>query len=965
MSQTYTSNSQSRPSVPPRNANTNFPPPPSRPPPFAPKSNFPPPPSGTRRYSNFARGEAGHSWNGAGAEDTKAKTNNFKAWEQMRHEQGPIPGRNMPPKASTFSPGREAGSGIPEGSMPKRQGTDWFQDAYADSPGMSRSKTTRLPKKPGLAPGGNEPQAQRSSAYFNASSRGERPQVPRANTHFPPPPSRTGATPKKPDPLNAFKSTAEQEDPFAKSGRVSTPYATTGGEKTYLSSQGLGRSSSWRESRRESAWYDSESNNAEHVHPRATSARSTRKPSESPKMANGSRQPPLSSSSSSSSSSDESVQMGDERAYTSARRSKDARRRQAGNATDETRRSRFKPSVKVEDVEDEDQLHSGHVDRGYGSGGDLRKRQAADRNFGSDHFSEGFMQHRMKREAERQRQSPLDSASKAYTPSIHTSSQRPLQRPRSWHDGNGSAEGVNGSRSHTRPHAGDQSDKAPMYDPFGNLPSPSTPSSNKWSDQWPFNSPKKPRTSTAVLPPYWAIPSSLAPSKQPKTRENSHKYCCSHFSRQPEVSNSANTILLHSFTLPENGAQNSFKPTPPLRSHSSETINLNFSLSGWDGKFTSTSNEYFAPPPPVRGNAARGRFSPTKNRFLQPNLPLPQRVNTSNEQKAPHGSASIPPSPVAAGPPPPPPPADSKYRSEEWAQHFKPATFASPPPPSGSPARGLSRKRPKAPRKLPRAAYKRQSVSKPVGVPASVDVEEDPEMASVPESLSSKTSGSESAMDIDSTLTPPSTGQKHGETKSSLRPGLSESTPRPPVPPRAKNGHPASEQDSHMNLGELKHVAPFAPNHEGLSNLNDLKSALPFESGSSKHALEHPPRPPLDLPKPPKAPQTPVAITQTSWERYIAQMRGYMFEWNAYNTKMLNHFNERQASVGTTLRPEWMSAVGEGTEEWGFKAYMQGVEEDFRVREHWDVSWEKHRECMKALGGVRNRLLGSSISVSA
>ena len=966
MLHTFTSPSPSRPNVPPRNHNTNFPPPPSRAPPSTSKSSFPPPPSGTNRYSTFGRSEAQNSWNGTGAEDAKAKTNHFKAWEQMKHEQGPIPRRNVPPKASTFSAGRDTGSGIPEGSMPKRSGPDRFSDPHADPPGMTRSQTTRLPKKPGFVPatpGADEPQAQRNSAYFNVSSRGERPSAARVHTQVPPPPSRPGATPKKPDLFNAFKSTAGLETHFAKSGRVSTPYATLGGEKTYLSSR-LGRSASWREGRRESAWYDGELNDAEQVHPRATSARPNRKQSVSPKMANGSHKPPLSSSSSSSSSSDESVQTGAEGPW----RSKNAQRRQARNVTNDNRRPRFKPRVKVEDVEDEDRLRSGHGDGGYGSSGDSRNRQAADqipRNLSSDYNPEGFMQHRMKREAERQhRQSPQNSAPKAYTPTNHAPPQRPLQRPRSWHNDNGSTESVNGSRSHARASGG-ENDKAPMYDPFGNHPSFSTPSSNKWSDQWPFNSPKKPRTSTAVPPPYWAIPSSLAPSKQHETRQNLHKYFHSHSSSQPAASNSANTVFPNSFTFPENGTQNSFKPTPPLRSHSSETINLNFSPTEWHGKFTGSTNEYFGRPPPIRGTAARGRLSPTRNRVLRSNQPLPQQANASNEQKTRDESANIPPAPAAAGPPPPPP-AQSKYSSEEWAQHFQPATFEFPPPPSGSPARVLSRKRPKAPRKLPKAAYKRQSMPKPASVSAAVDhAEEDPELASVAESLSSKTSGGESAMDIDPASTPPSTGQsqEHGESRPPMQPGLSERTPRPPVPPRAKDFPPDREQDPRINLGELKNVAPFAPSHEGLSNLNDLTSTLPFESRPSKNAAEHSPRQPLVLPNPPKAPPIPVTLTQTSWEWYIAQMRGYMFEWNVYNTKMLNHFNDRQLSVENTLKPEWMSAIGEGTEKWGFKAYMQGVEEDFRVREHWNLSWERHRECMKAFGGARESVLGSSVRV--
>ena len=48
-----------------------------------------------------------------------------------------------------------------------------------------------------------------------------------------------------------------------------------------------------------------------------------------------------------------------------------------------------------------------------------------------------------------------------------------------------------------------------------------------------------------------------------------------------------------------------------------------------------------------------------------------------------------------------------------------------------------------------------------------------------------------------------------------------------------------------------------------------------------------------------------------------------------------------------------MNALGEG----GFRSYTRGLEEDIRVREHWDVSWEKHREVMGGLGKVRERVV--------
>ena len=952
----HTYASPSRPSMPPRKPATQFPPPPTRaPPPPSTKANFPPPPSGNR-YSSYSRSE--NTWAGASAEDAQAKANDFKAWEQMRHGQGPVPGRTVPPKApktSVFTPGREAGNRMPNDSMPKRSAWDQYQELH---PGMSRAKSTRIPRNTGFDPGspvGDEPQARHTSAYFTAGS-AERTQGSRAGAHFPPPPPRTGNAPKKPDASHAYKGSAGSENPSAKGGRISMPYATTGGEKTDLSSQN-GRSSSRKESKRQSEWYANEQHNAEHVRPRPASARSHRKQSPSPHRTNGSHQRPVSSSSSSSSS-DESIRMADNgKPY-------------ASTTPLRNNRPRFKPSVKVEDVDDEDRFYHG---QGDGSSSEARKRQAADqnpRNVGSN-YPEGFAQHRTNREGERSQHPFLQtSASKPYTPPNQNSPQRPLNRPRSWHHSNGSAESLDGSRSNVRPAAGDQNGKAPMYDPLGNSPSSFTPSANKWSDQWPFNSPKKPRNSAAALPPYWAIPSSLAPSKILETQEKLHKYFSSDLNSRPVAPNHADNELHISFTYPE--IDTSFKVIPPLRSHSSETINMNFSPTEWHGKFTGSTNGYFGPPSSVR-SAVRGRTSPTKNRVLNRVPPLYRVPPPSNGHNAQEENANMPPPPKKSTPPPAPPaasslpplPVETDYSSEEWAQHFKPATFAYPPPPQRSPVRQLSRKRPMAPRRLPRASYKRPTAPKPASVSAALgDAEKDPELASVSESLTSNTSDG-SAMDIDPASTPPSAGhsQGNGDAKSPSKPNLAESTPRPTIPLKNTDNTLLEDQDPHLGLDDLKNVAPFAPSHEGLKNLNELSSTLPFESRPSNISVDLPIREPLALPNPPKAPQVPTNLTQTSWERYIAQMRAYMFEWNAFNTKMLNHFNNRQALVENTLRPEWMSAVGDGTEKWGFKAYMQGVEEDFRVREHWDLSWEKHRECMKALGQVREQLIGSSVRV--
>lgn len=975
-----------RPNVPPRTPTTNFPPPPKSPYSSS-RSNYPPPPTGDGRYGSSPFGPR----NGRSAEDIRTseqRANNvFKAWEQMRTGQGPTP---KTPKASNFASAREPGNAMPEASQ-KASGWDRYTEYRhanpVSSPGMSRSKSTRIPKNPGFSAGttsgsGDEPPSRHHSAYFNVS-KGDPPPPPpppplrdskyfppppspaaRDSRYFPPPPSRTFV---RKEPLKSFKSPSRPESPFAP-GR-STPYATAGGERTYFSSQGLGRSSSWKESKRESEWYDREPTNTRDMPPRPKSARPGRNRSATPPLKKDNYASPTSSSSSSTSSSDDEDEGN---AYASPRQPKGTKRTKARPAAS---RGRPTPSVRVEDAEDEDGIRSSPSGNGYRSNSKARRRYDVDQSSRGFHMGspEGFAQHGIKRDAERNSHpGPQTPTFKQHNSPNQNGGQHPLHRRQSWHQGSGPMEDEDSPRNHARHDSGSHhSGTAPMYDPLRNTPSPSTLSSNKWSDQWPFKSPKKARLATSALPPYWAVPSSVAPSKKSENLQNLHKYS-SNFLSHHAIAKCADSSLSNSFTFPKGVPTDSYRPVPPLKSHSSESINLKFSPSEWHGEFTGSANKDIAPPSTKVVHSARGRLSPTKNRPSTPRHTFSQASNVSTDGTAQDDRTTFPAAPAMPGatifssPPPSASPvspsghAGSKYTAEEWTRHFKPATFAFPLPlATHSTAHHASRKRSKASQKIFNN-YKRPSVSKAASVSATIDgVEdaEDVELASVTESISSKTSGdidgNGSAMDIDPAITP--IADEQGEMTEGVKP--------PPIPPKLSlDGH-AVKQEAQMNLGDLKDVAPFAPSKEGLKNLADLSATLPFESRPSNiNVIESALSPQLlKLPAPPKRIPVPDTLTQTSWERYIAQMRAYMFEWNTFNTKMLAHFNERQASVETTLKPEWMSANSDGTDKWGFLAYMQGVEEDFRVRAHWDVSWEKHRECMRGLGSVRERLRGGGI----
>ncbi|KAL8702710.1 MAG: hypothetical protein Q9201_004110 [Fulgogasparrea decipioides] len=947
-----------RPNPPPRAAASNFPPPPQRTPQASSRTNFPPPPSsGASRYSAYMRTDPTNA-NKSPADDAKARANAFKAWEQMRYGQGvPHQSRPVPPRP-TKTGAFQSGS-YPPKEAPPRTTWDQTKESHPDFPKMARSNTTRVPKKSGFAPGfsaGDEPPARNTSAYFNVL-KGERPDISRPDSEsrpVPPPPpasSNQRSTPKRPDHLNSWRAQHGAEDPFASNDRISTPYATSGGEKTYFTSTGLGRQTTSRERPNSGDFYDSEPMAKKTSHNRTGSATSPRgHHSASPKLRSP-RPVSISSTSSSSSSSDESLREGVENLYTSAGT---GRKTQSRNPNGHLRPS-YKPFIGPESVEED----KGMPPRSRSDAAEKQTRFEQKPQFAGSTIdpssTEGFMEHRLKHEAERNQglNNPVCSPrSNDFNQPLH----RPLHRPKSWHEKYGAAGQDQGKDNQGRPVTGDQSAKPSMYGAHGFDPIFFTPCSQKWFQQWPFGGTKPLAAPSCpkMPPPYWAIPSSISPRRRRITQE--YDRLESRFQPfEKLITEKADNILHRSFNFPNSVDGRPTHP-PPLRSHSSDTISVNFSPSDWHGKFTGKPEEYFEPPT-RRTNVARGRTSPTKRQA--PLSSQTQPPPSAEGHQLPNSTSHMPP------PPPPQPTQREEYSPDKWAPYFKPGTLNWPPPPPhvGVVTRGVSKKRPKTPsRRDSRTVFKRAAIPKPATVAPAVDDADEDTASSNLASASSHTSSAGSAMDLDTSTSPPSAGKQ----RPSSIVGAKEATPRPPVPPRptaTPRAQPPPD-NAHLDLGNLKNVAPFAPNQEGIRDLNDLTTALPFESKASVQSAEPPLSPrKLELPNPPKPPIAPEKLTQGSWERYLAAMRVYMFEWNAYNTKVLAHFNERQASVETTLKPESLSAVGEGTENWGFGKYMQGVEEDFRVREHWDLSWERHRECMRALGGVRAKLLGSSVKV--
>ncbi|OQE23872.1 hypothetical protein PENSTE_c008G05753 [Penicillium steckii] len=220
--------------------------------------------------------------------------------------------------------------------------------------------------------------------------------------------------------------------------------------------------------------------------------------------------------------------------------------------------------------------------------------------------------------------------------------------------------------------------------------------------------------------------------------------------------------------------------------------------------------------------------------------------------------------------------------------------------------------------------------------------------------------------------------------------------------PHTVNGTSKAEGRTPLfNLDNLRNTAPFtSTNSGGIENLEDVFATLPFESKARQQkTTKNDIRPrELKLPNPPKRPRAPelvpiqpgstkVMLPREKWNYYVSTMGSYMHDWNLFNRRMLLHFNTRQDAIETGLAPGWMSAVGDTTRlrmngndedstpskdevnadpdfaesddlvpdrrSGGYSAYLRGIEEDIQVRKHWEVACEMHRECILDLGRLR------------
>jgi hypothetical protein len=970
------------PNVPPRSpaanpyaAHSDFPPPPRRTgqpfqqaPPFAgakqpPTNGGPRPPAssaaaGANRYSQYTaeRNGAQPAWRKMAA-DQQA---NFNAWEQMKKHGDkpptnfapPPPRRKQPTQYADGKTGKQRGGWENvDTPPPKPAPAPTAQKPYPPEPpprgGISRSNTTRSPRKPAFFPGpgvGDEPAARNTSAYYNVSQ-GQRPQASRPQSFHPvppPPPNATTSDKPRPDPMAPFK--ARTNEDAHNSDRLSTPYATSGGEKTYFTSEGLNRSAS---NHLQTGWQTGSARTS----PRSTSGHSRHRSASPVRTAYSSaRAEPDEVTSSESSSDDEPA----ERVKLNPK-GPSARWGRRASADHHRRPHPEYPDVRVEEDDGPDPADARPKQRSTWSeentntnGASTPKffsaSQPASRKGSTGEIPQGLYKNRTN---ESRGHAAPPSPLAANPPwSNDPTARPPLEKSRSWDKKFGAAE--DGHTRFERPGTSETRDKGPGYDcPNFFMRSDTSSSSATYVQFAPppkisrrgaingglppdhafdgtFHTPvwKRPPTKPTLNQPkkapwpYWAVPSSVMPKSNANMNLDS-------ISPKTFLRTEDHFGMLNANNDPYSStAQNDpSSSTSPTRDSSVHGVNAKFSSEDWHAKFAGDA-DYLSPQKDSKA-LPRGRSPPKRNA---------QNVFARSQNGEPFPDVNPGEQARPQGPVPPEDPSAAIFAKDKWASYFKESSWAQPSP-ERQPQGGVNKQRAKTPRKGSVASRKPAPATAPKPVHLSNPEDEDAGTTS--------SSTSSNAMDIDPKNTPPVRPHASGDPIANI---IRDARPRP-------EGADFVSANDALNLDDLKETVPVGPSKSGLGGMDDLTSTLPFESRpSSTIPNQKIEAQQLELPRIPKAPTSPDPDTLTSaeWELYKAHFAAYLHEWNKYNERMNAHFQARTRHEKELPADLFLPSANKV-----FRDYQAGVEQDFRVRAHWEVSCEWHKSAVQKLAVLR------------
>ncbi|KAI5921573.1 hypothetical protein F4810DRAFT_722127 [Camillea tinctor] len=201
------------------------------------------------------------------------------------------------------------------------------------------------------------------------------------------------------------------------------------------------------------------------------------------------------------------------------------------------------------------------------------------------------------------------------------------------------------------------------------------------------------------------------------------------------------------------------------------------------------------------------------------------------------------------------------------------------------------------------------------------------------------------------------------------RNGLRESSAPPPTTANHFTPHNGGSEDSEefrMKFSEFKKVEPFtdtAPT--GLKSFADLKSTLPFESRPSEQIpLEKEiSSVPLTFPTPPVAPRLPPTMSvaglrpnTTSFRKYAQDFYNYMDKWEVFHNKIMLHFATRQDNFKTRRQQRgtaWLDTTVSGD---GAREYLTELDQDQVIHSQWMDALKEHRKKIAEFAEFRDRV---------
>ncbi|CAM1511447.1 Fc.00g089600.m01.CDS01 [Cosmosporella sp. VM-42] len=341
--------------------------------------------------------------------------------------------------------------------------------------------------------------------------------------------------------------------------------------------------------------------------------------------------------------------------------------------------------------------------------------------------------------------------------------------------------------------------------------------------------------------------------------------------------------------------------------------------------------------------------------------------------------------------------SDGGFNPEGWSDKFGPQTFVPQPPQaaSASPTRSnrANSRKPKVAKAAPGSSTVvddsssedelfewrgRKAQGEPVAAesPQAMDIDSPPAGTPVgaPAGVSTAPSPSPQLNGARNINVEPSRPEWRPGNVEVVDPEPSPTKPVQPTEPTGPTDAPKKDfnpnavgsedsEEFRASFADLKNVAPFAQQEEGLKSFTDMKDTLPFDSKpSAKLPIQIPKPPPLQFPRVPTAPTLPATVfigglkpNPASWEKYVKDFETYLRNWDAFNGQVADHFSTRKTNIAKSRESQGYDFL-ESRDDKAIQEYYNWVQQDIDVRRQWAEACEDHQRRLREFMAFRFKM---------